>query len=71
MIRRYIFLAAGCVAAGLLITFTMLAVCERLNVTINKHLWAVAIPSVLSLILNTGPAEIYESYRRRHGRWGR
>jgi hypothetical protein len=71
MIRRYIFLAVGCVSVGFVITFAMLLVCQRLGVDIDKNLWVVAIPAVLSLILNIGLVEIYESYRRRHGRWGR
>ena len=66
MVRQYIFLAAGCVSAGVVITFIMLAVCQRLGVNIDQHLWVVAIPAVLSLFLNVGVLEIYQAYRRKH-----
>jgi hypothetical protein len=66
MIRQYIFLAVGCVGVGIVLTFAMLALCQRLGVNIDENLWVVAIPAVLSLILNIGLLEIYHAYRRRH-----
>jgi hypothetical protein len=66
MVRQYILLAVGCVTVGVVITFVMLAVCQRLGVNIDQNLWVVAIPSVLSLLLNVGVLEIYHAYRRRH-----
>jgi hypothetical protein len=67
MVRQYIILAVGCVVAGIVITFVMLAVCQRLDVNIEQNLWVVAIPAVLSVLLNVGVLEIYHAYRRKHG----
>ncbi len=66
MIRQYIFLAVGCVGVGILLTFAMLAVTQRLGINIEENLWVVAIPAVLSVLLNIGLLEIYQAYRRRH-----
>lgn len=66
MVKQYIALAAGCVAAGTIITFVMLAACQRLGVDIDRNLWILAIPAVLSLVLNVGALEIYHAYRRKH-----
>ena len=66
MVRQYIILAVGCVTAGVVITLVMLAVCQRLGVNIDQNLWIVAIPAVLSLLLNVGALEIYQAYRRKH-----
>lgn len=67
MVRQYIILAVGCVVAGIVITFVMLVVCQRLGVNIEQNLWVVAIPAVLSVLLNVGVLEIYHAYRRKHG----
>jgi hypothetical protein len=66
MIRQYIFLAVGCVAVGIVITFAVLAVCQRLGISIDENLWIVAIPAVLSVLLNIALVEIYQAYRRKH-----
>jgi hypothetical protein len=66
MVRQYILLAAGCVMVGVIITFVMLLVCQRLGVNIEQNLWVLAIPAVLSVLLNIGALEIYQAYRRRH-----
>jgi hypothetical protein len=65
MVRQYIFLGAGCVAVGIVITFIVLAVCQRMGVNIDENLWVVAIPAVFSLLLNIGALEIYHALRRR------
>jgi hypothetical protein len=66
MVKQYIFLAVGCVGVGILLTFAMLAVTQRLGVNIEENLWVVAIPAVLSVLLNIGLLEIYHAYRRKH-----
>jgi hypothetical protein len=65
MVREYIFLASGCVAVGVALTLIVLAVCQRLGINIEKNLWLVAIPAVLSLILNVSLLELYRKYRKR------
>jgi hypothetical protein len=65
MVREYIFLAAGCVSVGMVITFVVLGVCQRLGVNIDENLWVVAIPAVLTLILNVTLLELYRKFRRK------
>ena len=65
MVREYIFLATGCVAVGLAIILIGLAICQRLGINIDENLWVVAIPAVLSLILNVSLLELYHKYRKK------
>jgi len=65
MVRQYIFLASGCVSVGVIVTFVVLGVCKRLGININENLWVLAIPMVLSLILNVSLLELYRKYRKR------
>jgi len=68
MIKEYIFLAVGCIAAGVAITFVVLIVCQRLGINIiDEHLWVLAIPAVMSLILNITLLELYHKFRKRKG----
>ena len=46
MVREYIFLAGGCVSVGVVLTFIVLGVSQRLGINIDKNLWVVAIPAV-------------------------
>jgi hypothetical protein len=64
MVREYIFLAGSCVSMGIIITFIVLGVCARLGIDIDKHWWIVAIPVVLSLIINIALVEIYRKFRK-------
>ncbi len=64
MVRDYIFLAAGCVSLGIIITFIVLWGCQRLGINIDEHWWVVAIPVVLSLIINITLVEIYHKFRK-------
>ncbi len=71
MTRQYIILGVGgvgCVAVGIIITFVVLLIAQRLGIVIDENLWILAIPAVLSIILNIGLIEIYQAYRRRHNR---
>ena len=65
MVFEYIFLALGCVVVGLVLTFAVLGVCQRLGISIDKNVWVLAIPAVLSLILNVSLLEVYRKFRRR------
>jgi hypothetical protein len=65
MVGEYIFLAAGCVSLGIIITFIVLGLCQYLGIDIDENWWVVAIPVVLSLIINITLIEIYRKYRRR------
>ncbi len=65
MVREYIFLAAGCLSLGIIITFVVLGLCQYLGINIDENWWVVAVPVVLSLILNIFFIEIYRKYRKR------
>jgi len=65
MVKEYIFLAVGCVAVGIVLVFVMLGISQRLGVNIDKNMWVLAIPAVLSLLLNIALLELYHKYRRR------
>ena len=65
MVKEYIFLAGSCVAVGVVLTFVVLSVCLRLGIDIEENFWVVAIPAVLSLILNIVLLELYHKYRKR------
>ena len=62
---EYIFLAAGCMFLGVLITFAVLAACARFNYPIDEHWWVVAVPVILSLILNITFVELYRKFRSK------
>jgi len=62
---EYIFLAAGCAAVGVVVTFVVLGVCQRLGIDIDKNIWVLAIPAVSSLVLNIGLLELYQKHKRK------
>ena len=65
MVTEYIFLAGGCVVVGVVLTFVVLGACQRLGISIDKNIWVVAIPAVVSLILNVTLLEMYRRWRGR------
>ena len=67
MVRDYIFLAGGCLVVGVVLNFIVLGVCVRLGININENLWVVAIPAVLSLLLNVSLLELYHKYWKKKG----
>ena len=67
MVRDYIFLAAGCVSLGLVLTFAVLAASQRLEIIIEENLWVLAIPAILSLLVNIALLEIYRKFRGKRG----
>ena len=67
MVREYIFLACGCVSLGIIITFVVLGMCQYLGINIDEHWWVVAIPVVLSVILNVIFIETYRKLRGKKG----
>ncbi len=65
MVMEYIFLAVGCVAVGVVLTFVVLGMSVRLGISIEENLWVLAIPAVFSLFLNISLLELYLKYRKR------
>ena len=64
MVREYVFLAGSCVAVGVVLTFIVIGVCLRLRIDIEENFWVLAIPAVLSIILNISLLELYRKYRK-------
>ena len=49
---EYIYLAVGSGILGITITFVVVLVCKYFGIDMLRHLWVVAIPVVLSLIIS-------------------
>ncbi len=65
MARDYIFLAAGSIAAGVVLTFVLLGVSARAGLDLNEHLWLLAIPAILALTLNIVLLELYRRFWKK------
>jgi hypothetical protein len=66
MVRYYIFLACSCAAVGIVITFIVLLICQRLNIDFTgEDIWVLAIPVFLSVALNIMLIEIFRKYWRK------
>ena len=63
MVIWYISLAAGCAAVGVVLTFVVLGISQRLGVDIDKNLWILAVPAFLALALNVILLELYRRFR--------
>ena len=69
MIREYIFLAAGCISVGIILSLIVLVVSQRLGIDfLGEYLWVLAIPAVLSLTLNIILLELYRKFRKKDGK---
>lgn len=62
---EYVYLAVGTVILGMAITFVVVLICQYLDFDMLKHLWVVAIPVVLSLVLNVSIIELYRKIKKR------
>lgn len=62
---EYIYLAVGSGISGTILTLVVVLVCQYLGFDMLKHLWVVAIPVVLSLVLNVSFIELYRKIKRR------
>jgi len=61
----YVYLAVGSLALGIIITFSMLFLCQFLGIDINGNLWLIAIPIILAIALNIWFIELYDRYRKK------
>lgn len=52
-------------AVGIVLTFIVLGVCQRLGINIDENMWVVAIPAVLSLFLNITALELYHKFWKK------
>jgi hypothetical protein len=65
LLITYIYLAIGCGFLGTIITFALILACQYFAIDINKHLWILAIPVALALLLNISFIELYRKFRRK------
>ena len=65
LILEYIYLAIGCFAVGVIITFAILFICRYLSVDITQNIWILAVPVILSIILNIFFIELYRKYKKK------
>jgi hypothetical protein len=59
---EYVYLAVGTGIFGAIVTFVLVLVCGYLGINMIENLWLLAMPLVLSLLVNVLAIEIY----RRH-----
>ena len=65
-VMAYIILASGTVAAGIVLTFIVIAITRLLGINIvDENLWVLGIPAVLSLIINITALELYRNYQKK------
>ncbi len=65
LILNYIYLAMACGALGMVITFVLILVCGYFQIDITKHVWLLAIPVTLSVLLNITFIELYRKHRKK------
>jgi len=65
MIRDYIILAVGSFILGVLISLSVLALSHRLLVDVFENLWLLAVPAVLTVIINVILLEIYHKFKKK------
>jgi hypothetical protein len=68
MVRYYIFLGCSCVVVGIVITFIVLIISQRLNIDYTgEDIWVLAIPVFLSVALNIMLIELLRKFWRKKG----
>jgi hypothetical protein len=63
---EYIYLAVGTGVFGVAITFAVVLICQYLGFSMLDHLWLLAVPILLSLLLNVTIVEIYRKIKKKH-----
>ena len=63
-VMQYVYLAIGCGVLGVIITFIVIAACQRLGIDISQNLWVLAIPVFLSVSLNVLFIELYRKFKK-------
>jgi hypothetical protein len=60
----YISLAAGSVFLGTIFTYLLVIGAARYNIDLSANYWLLALPSILSLLLNVLFVELYRKFRK-------
>ena len=61
----YVYLAIGCVILGTVFTLALFFTCQHLGIDIQTHLWLLAIPIALALLINISILELYDRFKRK------
>jgi hypothetical protein len=65
VVRDYIILAVSCFFIGVVIALATITVSLRMNIDIlGENTWVLAIPAVLTVIINVGLIELYRKFRK-------
>ncbi len=64
LILSYLYLAIGCAALGVIITFLLILACAYFGIDVYKHLWVLAIPVTVAVVLNICFLELYRKYKK-------
>ncbi len=65
LVFTYIYLAAGCVVVGALMTYVLLLCSQYFGIDLTANVWLLAMPLLLALILNVLLIELYKKLGRR------
>ena len=65
MFKEYIVMAVSCIIVGVILTFILLGITAREGIDLNKNLWILAIPAVVSLALNIALLELYRKFKKK------
>lgn len=65
LVLTYVYLAASSFGVGVILVLVMLGVCSALDVDVLQNIWVLAIPVVLTLIINVLLIELYNKIRKR------
>ena len=61
----YVYLAAGCVVVGTLLTYLLLLGSQYFGIDLMANIWLLAVPLLLALVLNVLLIELYKKLGRR------
>jgi len=64
-ILELIYLAVGCAALGVVLTFILVFACQHFGINIYSNLWLLLIPVTLSISLNICFIEVYRKYKKK------
>lgn len=60
-----IYLAIGSAMLGVVIAFIVVFACQYFGIDIYSNLWVLAIPFILSILLNICFIELYRKYKKK------
>ena len=61
----YLFLAMGSIGLGIILSFVVVFLCRYMEVDIFSHLWILAIPLVVAVVVNIFLIELYNKFKKK------